>query len=34
MVFKSESEMGLMEPVTIIYIFFGVLWVTGAITYL
>jgi hypothetical protein len=25
---------GLMEPVTIAYIFFGALWVAGAITYL
>jgi hypothetical protein len=34
MVTKSESEVGLMEPVTIAYIFFGALWVAGAITYL
>jgi hypothetical protein len=34
MVTKSESKVGLMEPVTIAYIFFGTLWIVGAITYL
>ena len=29
--FKSKRK---MEPITIIYIFFGTLWIAGALTYL
>jgi hypothetical protein len=31
---SCKSEVGLMDPVTIVYICFGTLWVMGAITYL
>ena len=32
MVIKSKSEVGLMEPVTFAYIFFGTLWVIGVLS--
>jgi len=31
---SCQSEVGLMEPVTVVYVIFGTLWVMGAITYL